>query len=112
VALGLIGTGWAIAKAQTPQPTFELQVEAPAGETRLDSVMRGQRANDTAQRRDSRFEGHRGDVDRCSSARWPLIASVDSRRHALDPFLSRRGFEWRATGVLRENQECKERQQE
>jgi hypothetical protein len=35
LALALVGTGYTIAKAQAPQPVFELQVDAPAGETTI-----------------------------------------------------------------------------
>jgi hypothetical protein len=38
VALALLGTGWAVAKAQTPAPDFELVVEAPAGATNIKCV--------------------------------------------------------------------------
>ena len=31
----LVGLGWMAAKAQTAQPTFEIVVEAPAGETTI-----------------------------------------------------------------------------
>jgi hypothetical protein len=38
VACALIGLGWAAAKAQTAAPDFELFVDAPAGETRIECV--------------------------------------------------------------------------
>ena len=38
IALALVGTGWAIAKAQTPEPKFELVVEAPGGPTTIRCV--------------------------------------------------------------------------
>jgi len=38
LALGLLGTGWVAAKAQTSGPTFELQVDAPGGETTIRCV--------------------------------------------------------------------------
>ena len=38
LALGLVGAGWAAAKAQTATPTFELQVDAPGGDTTIHCV--------------------------------------------------------------------------
>ena len=38
MAIGLLGTGWIAAKAQTQSPTFELQVDAPGGETKIHCV--------------------------------------------------------------------------
>ena len=38
IAIALLGTGWAVAKAQTPQPDFELIVDAPAGPTTITCV--------------------------------------------------------------------------
>ena len=38
VAFGLLTTGWAMAKAQTSEPDFELVVEAPAGPTTIKCV--------------------------------------------------------------------------
>lgn len=37
IALGfaLLGTGWIVARAQTPQPDFELVVTAPGGRTTI-----------------------------------------------------------------------------
>jgi hypothetical protein len=57
LALGLLGTGWIAAKAQTTAPTFELQVDAPGGETsircvrgcKLAWVQRGMNPNDSPQ---------------------------------------------------------------
>jgi hypothetical protein len=36
VALGLVALGWVAAKAQNDKPTFELLVDAPEGETRIE----------------------------------------------------------------------------
>jgi hypothetical protein len=38
LAVGLLGTGWIAAKAQTQTPTFELWVDAPEGETKIECV--------------------------------------------------------------------------
>ena len=38
LALGLLGTGWIAAKAQTSEPTFELRVDAPEGPTTVRCV--------------------------------------------------------------------------
>ena len=38
VAIALVGTGWAAAKAQTSAPDFELVVDAPAGPTTIKCV--------------------------------------------------------------------------
>jgi len=58
LALGLFGTGWIAAKAQTSEPTFELRVDAPEGSTtvrcvrgcKLAWVERGINPNSTPQR--------------------------------------------------------------
>ena len=38
VAIALLATGWAVARAQTPQPDFELIVDAPGGPTTITCV--------------------------------------------------------------------------
>ena len=38
LAIGLFGTGWGVAKAQIQTPTFELQVDAPEGNTIIKCV--------------------------------------------------------------------------
>jgi hypothetical protein len=38
LAFALLGTGWTIARAQTPEPNFELVVDAPAGPTTITCV--------------------------------------------------------------------------
>jgi len=38
VACGLVGLGWAAAKAQTSSPDFELVIDAPGGGTNVDCV--------------------------------------------------------------------------
>lgn len=38
IAIALLGTGWAVARAQTPEPDFELIVDAPAGPTSITCV--------------------------------------------------------------------------
>jgi hypothetical protein len=38
VAFALLGTGWAVARAQTSEPDFELRVDAPAGQTTITCV--------------------------------------------------------------------------
>jgi hypothetical protein len=38
LALALLGTGWAVARAQTSEPDFELRVDAPAGQTTITCV--------------------------------------------------------------------------
>ena len=40
VAFALLGTGWVAAKAQTPNPDFELIVDAPVGATTI-TCLRG-----------------------------------------------------------------------
>jgi hypothetical protein len=71
----LVGAGWALGRAQVRQPEFELRVDAPAGETRVECVRgcelmwveRGVNPNDSPQ---SSFSfACRGQVERCSSAR-------------------------------------------
>ena len=37
-AVGLLGTGWVAARAQSGAPTFELQVDAPGGQTSIRCV--------------------------------------------------------------------------
>jgi len=37
-AVGLIALGWTIGKAQSRQPDFELMVNAPGGDTRIECV--------------------------------------------------------------------------
>ena len=38
LALALIATGWIIAQAQTPNPDFEIVVDAPSGSTTVTCV--------------------------------------------------------------------------
>jgi hypothetical protein len=38
IAVGLLGTGWVAAKAQTQTPTFELRVDAPGGQTKIQCI--------------------------------------------------------------------------
>ena len=38
LAVGLFGTGWVTAKAQSSAPTFELQIDAPGGQTQIRCV--------------------------------------------------------------------------
>jgi len=38
IAFALVATGWAIAKAQTPEPDFEIVVDAPGGPTTIRCV--------------------------------------------------------------------------
>ena len=38
IALALLTTGWALARAQTPEPNFELIVNAPVGSTTIKCV--------------------------------------------------------------------------
>ena len=38
LALLLVGAGWAVGRAQTPAPDFELLVNAPGGQTTIDCV--------------------------------------------------------------------------
>lgn len=38
IAIALLATGWAMARAQTPQPDFELIVDAPSGSTTITCV--------------------------------------------------------------------------
>jgi hypothetical protein len=74
VAFALMGTGWAVARAQTPNPDFELVVEAPAGATtitcvrgcRLMWVERGVNPNSATMRS---FDFSCQGVQRCSSAK-------------------------------------------
>jgi hypothetical protein len=76
VAVALAGGGWAVGKAQAPQPDFELIINAPAGHTSVEClrgcelmwVERGVNPNDTPQRAFS-FSCHGPGVQRCSSAR-------------------------------------------
>jgi hypothetical protein len=74
-AVVLIGLGWAAGKAQTPQPDFELIVNAPAGQTSVECVRgcelmwveRGVNPNDTPRATFS-FGCQGPEVKRCSSA--------------------------------------------
>ncbi len=76
VALASLGTGWAVAKAQMPEPNFELLVEAPAGATtitclrgcRLMWIERGINPN-AGTMRTFEFSCQGGGVQRCSSAK-------------------------------------------
>ena len=76
VAFALLGTGWAVARAQTPKPDFELVVEAPAGPATVKCVRgctlmwveRGIPANGRPQP-SFEFSCSGGGVQRCSSAR-------------------------------------------
>ncbi len=77
MAAALVGIGWVVGAAQTSQPDFELLINAPSGETRIECVRgcslswveRGLNSTATAS---SRFTyacgGDRGG-DRCSSGR-------------------------------------------
>ena len=38
LAVGLLGTGWVAAKAQSSAPIFELQIDAPVGQTQIRCV--------------------------------------------------------------------------
>ena len=38
IAIGLLGTGWIAAKAQSQAPTFELRVDAPEGQTKIQCI--------------------------------------------------------------------------
>lgn len=38
IVVALVALGWAAGRAQTAQPDFELLVDAPAGETRVECV--------------------------------------------------------------------------
>jgi hypothetical protein len=38
IALALVGTGWAIARAQTTAPDFEIIVDSPSGQTTISCV--------------------------------------------------------------------------
>jgi hypothetical protein len=38
LAVGLIGMGWSIGRAQAPLPDFELVIDAPEGRTNVDCV--------------------------------------------------------------------------
>jgi hypothetical protein len=72
----LLGLGWAVGKAQTTQPDFEVVVTAPAGETTVECrrgcelvwVERG--LNPAAKPQSTfTFACSGGGVNRCSSAR-------------------------------------------
>lgn len=74
VAAGLIAAGWAVGSAQATQPDFELLVNAPTGETRVEClrgcelswVERGVNPNSSAQ---PTFSFRCGAANGCSSAR-------------------------------------------
>ena len=74
IASALLGTGWAVAKAQVSEPNFELVVDAPGGATtitcvrgcRLMWIERGIPSNATTMRS---FEFSCNGVERCSSAK-------------------------------------------
>jgi hypothetical protein len=74
IAAGLVTCGWSLGRAQTPQPDFELVVDAPAGETTLTCkrgcsllwVERGVPAT-AARRQQFSFRCGGPGVDRCSS---------------------------------------------
>ena len=76
VAVALIGLGWAAARAQTPEPNFELVVDAPAGPTTINCVRgctlmwveRGLNPNGRPQP-SFEFSCTGSAVQRCSSAR-------------------------------------------
>jgi hypothetical protein len=38
LVLGLLGLGWAVGYAQRPEPEFLIEVDAPAGKTRIECV--------------------------------------------------------------------------
>jgi hypothetical protein len=73
MAAALVGIGWAVGAAQNSQPDFELLINAPSGETRIECVRgctlswveRGLNSNAEA---NSRFTYGCGG-DRCSSGR-------------------------------------------
>ena len=73
MAVAFVGIGWVVGAAQTSQPDFELVINAPSGETRIECVRgcslswveRGLNSNATAS---SRFTYGCG-ADRCSSGR-------------------------------------------
>jgi hypothetical protein len=75
IAAILIGLGWAVGKAHTTQPNFELIVDAPAGQTKVECrrgcelawVERG--VNPSAQRQSAFTFNCGGTVERCSSYR-------------------------------------------
>jgi hypothetical protein len=72
----LVGLGWAVGKAQTSQPDFELVVTAPAGETNVECrrgcelvwVERGINPNAKPQSTFT-FSCSGGGAQQCSSAR-------------------------------------------
>ncbi len=76
LAFLLLGTGWAAAKAQMPEPNFELIVDAPVGPTTIKCVRgcklmwieRGINPNDKPQPSFD-FSCSGAGVPRCSSAR-------------------------------------------
>ena len=76
MALALLGAGWVAAKAQTPEPNFELVLDAPAGATtitclrgcRLKWIERGINPNAAAMRSFD-FSCRGAGVERCSSAK-------------------------------------------
>ena len=76
VAFALLGTGWAVAKAQMPEPNFELVVDAPAGATTITClrgcglmwIERGIPSNSTTMR-SFQFSCRGNGVERCSSAK-------------------------------------------
>jgi hypothetical protein len=76
LVLALVGAGWMAAKAQVSEPDFELIVDAPQGETRIECVRgcslmwieRGLNPNNSP-RQTFTFACKGGSVERCSSHR-------------------------------------------
>jgi hypothetical protein len=76
IASALLGTGWMAATAQTPNPDFELVVDAPAGATtitclrgcRLMWIERGIPSNSTTMQ-SFQFSCRGNGVERCSSSK-------------------------------------------
>ena len=74
LAVVLIFIGWAVGRAQSPEPAFELVVNAPVGETTIECVKgcelvwvaRGVNPNDTPK---PTFTFKCGNMQRCSSGR-------------------------------------------
>jgi hypothetical protein len=73
IAAALVLLGWAAGKAQTSQPSFEIRVNAPGGETTIECV-RGcalawvERGVNSASREMTTFK-YGCSADRCSSGR-------------------------------------------
>ena len=75
VALALVAAGWSIGRAQTPQPDFELVVDAPVGATTvvckrgctLAWVERGIPSSADPRKPEFNFRCSGPNVERCSS---------------------------------------------